>query len=284
MKQTKIEKNQTVYNYQGIEATYIQELDNGKHLVAVALYDAHGDEYDEVIQVWGEVLTTSPMPKLAKDLVELQERIDKNTQLCSEINSEIFKKKQELSNIDSDILKRKNNLKQHKELENLELFIQGKITHFIFIDSGRYEIKEFNESIDLSSRYDKNKFKLLTLYGNSKGDLDWGISESSDGSGNIKTVYPCISKEDAESKVQVIYHELLNKLDHTVMDYTSINTIDSALELGITLKEDIAKAYEQRKEVQRQESIVIINKQIEEFKKQLQMKESRLEEFMLEGL
>jgi len=284
MMNNEITKGQIVYNSTGVEATYIQNLLDGKNLVAVALYDVHGEEYDEVIQVWDRVLTTSPMPKLAEDLIGLQKRIEENIKIRDEINYEICSKKRELSNIDSDIFKRKPALAQHKELENLDLFIQGKITHFIFIDSGRYEIKEFNESIELSDRYDRNKFKLLTLYGNSKGNLSWGINEYSDGSGSNKPVYPCISKEDAESKVLVIYHELLSKLDPKVLDYTFTNTVNSALELGIPLKEIISQAYEQRKEVQRKENIVIINKQIEEFKKQLQLKENKLEELMLEGL
>lgn len=277
-------KGQTIFNSKGIEASYVQNLIDGKHLVAVPLYDAEGEEYDEIIQVWNKVLTVSPMPKLAEDLIKIQERIEINTKLRDEIDSEIYKKNRELQTIDSDILKRKNELKQHKSLENLDLFIQGKITHFIFIESGRYAIKEFNDMLELSDNYDRNKFKLLTLYGRSNGDLEWGISTYSDGSGSIKTVYPCLSKEDAEDKVIKIYHDLLSKLDSRIINNLFINTVKSALELGIALKQNIAEAYRQCEEEQRQENIIIVSKQIDELNKQLHIRQNRLIEFTKENL
>lgn len=280
---SKIQKNQTVYDSKGVEAIYIQELSDGQHLVAVPMFDNEG-ECGEKTQIWRKALLEIPKPRLAEDLLSVRKAIDEKIKIRDEIHHEIHNKKIELSDIDSTILKRKDILSQHKSLENLELFIQGKITHFIFINSGRYEIKEFAESMRFSDIYDRNRFKLLTLYGDSNGELEWGINEYPNDCGKLQLVYPCLSKEDAESKVIEIYHKLLSKLNPEKLDYTFTNTVNSAMELGITLDEVITIAYNKNKAEARNENIRLINRQIGELKKQLQIKENNLSELTKEVL
>ncbi len=88
--------------------------------------------------------------------------------------------------------------KQHKKLSLLENFIDGKITHYVEINYGG-KIIDFN---DAKCQCDKKNLKLLTLFGDSEGDLTWRLGYYSDGSGGSSAVTPCCSYEEAKKELQ----------------------------------------------------------------------------------
>lgn len=53
---------------------------------------------------------------------------------------------------------------------------------------------------------------MLTLYGKSNGDLQWKLSEFSDGSGVKKDVIPCISYDMARAEAQKIINQHINSV------------------------------------------------------------------------
>lgn len=96
----------------------------------------------------------------------------------------------------------------HPVLKDIFDFIEGKITHYVLVDYNMPQLVKREDAIaqDDGNRYNKvQKQRLLSLYGDSKGNLEWNISCYSDGSGSQKSCYPFTSYEKALEK----YKELL---------------------------------------------------------------------------
>lgn len=84
-------------------------------------------------------------------------------------------------------------LAKYKGLEHLEAFIDGKLTHFVDLYS--YDILTAAQAIE-RREYGP---KLLSLFGDAKGNLSWRVNEYRDGSGSWREMLPATSEEDAAS-------------------------------------------------------------------------------------
>jgi len=81
-------------------------------------------------------------------------------------------------------------------------FIDGKITHYVEVCSwSPPRLLEFKDAMVSDENRWNKKLKLLVLYGASNGDLEWNISQYSDGSGGRRQVLPCCSLEEAMVKM-----------------------------------------------------------------------------------
>jgi hypothetical protein len=113
---------------------------------------------------------------------------------------------------------------------------------------------------DATCFYDKHSLRLLVLYGTNKGDLEWKLSYYSDGCGNSEHVYPCISLEEAQQRVNTIVKERLES--GQIIDYKNL---PEGTHMTPELQIYIAKEKEQDKK-KRQQKITNLQKQIEELK------------------
>ena len=84
--------------------------------------------------------------------------------------------------------------------ETLIKFLNGEITHVV-TGQYRYEIKTLVDAVSPHDRYDDD-IKLITLFGRSKGDLEFRINGYSDGSGGSTTIIPCRSFQDAKTALE----------------------------------------------------------------------------------
>lgn len=120
-----------------------------------------------------------------------------------------------------------------KALENLEQFIDGKITHFV-IDHYGYSIVAVGDAKCESSDHDT---KLLTLFGRSDGNLAWRLSHYYDGSGGYYSTYPCLSHEEAVAKlVELAEKEFKEFRAENSSDYRVERVIASLNKLGLSAK------------------------------------------------
>ena len=137
--------------------------------------------------------------------------------------------------------------KQHKELEekskkfspleNVFDFIDEKITHYVMNEHGKIKILDFN---DTEAEYARNcEKRLLSLYGNSNGDLSWKLNRYSDGSGTWATVVPCTSYEMAFEEAQKCLDESLLEASN----YSSFYLINSAKKYGLNIPEEFIEKY-----------------------------------------
>lgn len=132
--------------------------------------------------------------------------------------------------------KRMKKLGTIKALENLEYFIDGKITHFV-IDRWKYKIVAAADAHCDSSNQDT---KLLTLFGRSDGDLAWRLNQYYDGSGSHFAAYPCLSYEEATTKlIELTDGDFKEFRDKGKNWYSLKNAVESLVDAGLPVPDDI---------------------------------------------
>ncbi len=91
-------------------------------------------------------------------------------------------------------------LAEVEALHRIQDFIDGKITHFLGTTWGA-KLITFKDAMETKDEYNcrPNPLKLLCLFGDSKGNLSWKVSEYRDGSGSWTTWRPFLSYEDAKA-------------------------------------------------------------------------------------
>ena len=82
-------------------------------------------------------------------------------------------------------------------LENLAAFLDGKITHFAVDLYGSIMVQERTQALEETEQYRHGQQRLLTLFGDTKGNLTWNLNHYSDGSGHKYTAVPCTSEDEA---------------------------------------------------------------------------------------
>ena len=231
-----------VYDIHGRAATYVAAVSSG-HIVE-PIYEH--DDYEEPSygqpETWREVFAVPPTAKLHAEVAEIEQQLLAARNALAEVRAE---RRAE----DAEYAARGTNRKQFEKLKNLDDFIAGKITHFVVQNdySDQVTIEPFDSFMPEANerRYEK-KLRLLSLYGDSKGDLSWRIERYSDGSGDgwkHGNCWPAISYEDALAKadawLQKRYAEWRKEPDGH-QKYKSLAYADSAAALGLTIPEDIA--------------------------------------------
>lgn len=124
-------------------------------------------------------------------VAELQGRIKEMEATVAQLRAET----QDAEKAHTAVLSR---LRAIPALSRLEYFIAGRITHYVIVSA--YEaprIISFAETETDKESWKPAKFKLLTLFGTSGGDMEWNLNRYSDGSGSYQEVMPATSHEEA---------------------------------------------------------------------------------------
>lgn len=183
-----------VYSSDGRMGRYVGPVAYGHAVEPVFEHDDGPTHYGDV-QSWSHVHLKPPTETLHAECAELQETITRR-------RVELEAVRMERQALDAELKERQKRFIAHAQLNLLDDFIAGKITHLV-IDDTAYgiNIQTAEKALDYQDgdRWVKHKkLKLLSLYGDSKGDLTWGLSSYSDGSDNgQKRVIPCTSYEAA---------------------------------------------------------------------------------------
>lgn len=228
----------TVFDIHGREATYLALGADG-HVVQT-VYEH--DEYDEPLygqpEVWRDIYRTPPTPKLHVEIADLEAKIGAAR---TELNQIREQRREE----DREYAAMINQRKQFTQLQKLDDYIAGKITHFVvqrsYSDS--VVIETFDSFIKSTEDRYERKLRLLSLYGDSKGNLSWNVDRYSDGSGNESGYYwPATSHEEALQKasewLEGRYAEWRKATDHT--RHKSAAYAACAASLGLVVPDDVA--------------------------------------------
>lgn len=208
----KFEAGQTVYSEHGERAEYVTASGDG-HIVrpVVESYDdEYGDAYDHVCDpvVWRHVFAQEPVAKFSVELKALHEQIAVAKAERDRMQSEDYQRQRE----------RAEKLKRFAILDNLEAFIDGKITHYVQREySGPPVIIAVADAVSNENSNWRKDLRLLTLGGSLRdGNVTWTLNRYSDGSGNSGTVTPCTSYEQAVDIVRaaVVQHLKGDRPDH----------------------------------------------------------------------
>lgn len=157
-----------------------------------------GDDFDDTREEQSEHLDVVPslFPAAPTDIYDEQ---------IADLKAKVEDERQVLRTLQDDIrgatAERRallDKLKQVPALEYIEAAIERRFTHIVERSAyaSRYNIGAVEEVLASNDRYSKG-LRLLSLYGDAKGDLQWRISHYSDGSGGSTDAWPFPSEEEA---------------------------------------------------------------------------------------
>lgn len=179
------------YDEHGNECRIIG-VDKEQCLVWLQILDEDGGSLDGELRIVQEstLHASPPRRKIDSRIIELRATLE---DLCHQI----LARKKDLQSFEDGRDDRMVRLKQHKSLRRLDDFIAGRITHYVEDSYGPPTIVSFEDAKPVGGTDRRDKLKLLTLFGRTNGDLEWGLNEYSDGSGINTTVFPCTSYNEA---------------------------------------------------------------------------------------
>lgn len=197
------EEGDIVYDGHGQMFEIQSSLCDGSHVVRLCI---EGDELGSPYINYDKLYENPPVAQLSVETKELEERKSVLASELANLVKEINKVKTELKEIE-----------KYKGLENLSNFINGKITHYVIDDCSVGEIIEFDKA---RSYYGGQK--LLVLWGDSKGNMNWRLNRYSDGSGHWTNCYPCLSLEEAKAKISELFNIDFKKYQDGSIEISSL--------------------------------------------------------------
>lgn len=252
-----------------------REFDDDTLLVAdaeIKYYSGGPDSYEEVVPgdtlriLHKSVLHDSPPTQviheeIAKLSAQREEISNTKRQLVREVGA-LRKEIEQLSAKREELLDKSG-------LSQLDLFINGGISHYVEVCRSSYNTPRIVAFQDTKSEYSDREYglkkaRLLSLYGSATGDLSWELNRYRDGSGSNIEVIPCTSLEQAKGVLQEQFDIYMSK-------YVS----EDALKRAESAKVNITDAY--RAAVQ-EETVKYRTKELKEAQNKLDEAAARLAE------
>lgn len=240
----------------------IARLQDGQQLGYAQVVDEDGESYDGALFILNDTALhdAPPRKKVDKKIAELQEE-------CSGLRANLLELRGELTSFEKAAGERMARLKRHKALARLDGFLAGTITHYVEAAYGPPKIVAF-EDAKADDDYGKFNLKLLTLFGRSGGDLEWKLSQYSDGSGVKRTVTPCTSHDEALS----IFSKLCSLHEEAALDSedgtkSSRQWVERAAEYGISMSPEYLQDVRARATSAKHEQLARLELQIEKLRK-----------------
>ena len=224
------------------------EIPSGENFVVRSLHD-------EPVESWK-----------IKEERELEQRINKLKSARDSAQAEYNTKYENLKAV-SAILgssKKLAELIPEQELPVLTAFMTGTIEYLV-IDSWEITppVRMIDNIIQWEDRWhgDEKRFdaiKLLSVLGDTKGNLEYRIHDYRDGSGSWKKVYPFTDKEDALNFIKEIAEGRIN--ENKLWD----KSYDNCKEMGIIFSDEHEKKYKDYTNQASQQNIDRVKKEIKE--------------------
>lgn len=248
------------YDRDGNQIEIVEKLKNGQHLIRKIFTD---ESYEWVesphagkeLFIVNDVFDSPPAKKLSQEIVELKQEI---------VELQCLKRNlaQGILDVEKAGEAKLAKYKKYDQIKILDMFLDGKITHYVLEYWGSFKIISFEDAVP-DERWGKDKVKLLTLFGKTGGNLEWRLNEYSDGSGNNTTVTPCLSYEEALKIAQDIVDAAMDN------DYQRPGLIRDAKKYGLKIDPEYIKKCEDKEYARKDKEIKDLEKRIEELKKKI---------------
>ena len=228
----------TVYGKRGNVGTYYAKGPGLTHLVQERLES--GDEVfdEEEASTWTECYAHPVTQVIEGDITALEQKKESARKELLELNAEVRTKVAERNQLLDKLAKRLPSLRR------IEEFIEGTITHYV---EERYDGLRIitKEQTKVDDRYDHG-FRLLSLFGRTNGDLEWKLSEYSEGSGSKFTVWPFVCESDAIAYAQQRQLEIIEAWRSDLNRHIGLGyMVASCKRVGIEVPEDV-RAYDRQ--------------------------------------
>lgn len=249
--------------------------DEGDYIVQEIYVNDKGEEFpsgskivmrdlsDEPHMTWAEIKLKKKTERYAARIEKLENRADEQIKRLSRLY--------ELAKVKADFISGfvDNETNTADQLETLVNFLTGRITHILKLDYYP-RITKFDDTAVITESWGYNTsvegIKLISLFGNSKGDLTYKINNYKDGSGNYVTIYPHTSYESALAQAQEVF-------DKNCEDYIK-NDIDFGIEGwlkidGLVVPEEIKLKHQQQLKDKTMTRIVKLKEELEKLESEL---------------
>jgi len=270
-----LKRDTIVYNRDGARAKFISKIDNYYFVIPEIEYQGwEGDietDWGNATQ-WREIFIKPPTEILDEAVVKRNNEL----KVLDEKVSDAYKKINESNKL---ITEQKDKFARYERLKYLEDFIDGKINYLVrlrnWYSSETYEsvtICEFKDAIsrkDDSDYYYRDKLKFVTLFGDTKGNLNFCLSEYYMERDYKETVIPCKSYNEALEVAQKAVNEEADKI--TPEKGINISFINSARKLGLGIPIEMVNYENAQKEKARAGNISRLQEQLEKTKKELEI-------------
>lgn len=258
----------TVFDIHGREASYLALGADGHVVRTVYEHDHYDEPRYGGPEIWREIYRTPPTAKLHGEIAALQNRL-----AIERADLDAIRKMRR--DEDTEYAQRVSSRKQFAQLQKLDDYIAGKITHFVVAQdySEALTIEPFESFIKSDEDRYERKLRLLSLYGDSKGNLAWHVDRYSDGSSssNHGFYWPATSYEEALQKA----HEWLCGRYEEVRKAEpgrrgrALTYAAGAEKLGLAVPEDIAAWVAAMKATQRESNLKSARAELEKAKQKL---------------
>jgi len=234
----------TYYTKKGERVELQSITTNGKYVVAQEL---EYDDGDSTSYGYGPTFLIADLFKKAPRFV-VDEEITRLNEEASTLRSKIAALRKEVLDVARKNAERLKKLSAYKGLEHIEEFIDGKVTHLFAEDYGAWRVVPISEIDYLESdgwgrRLKEAGVKLVSLFGNSKGDLTWKVNSYKDGSSNgWRTIVPCMSQEEAEAKRKDFIAVAMADAD-TKNEYWLERHVAAAIKYGVEVPTALFEKY-----------------------------------------
>ncbi len=199
----------TKYLKSGEKVLLIQELESGFLVDGYMTIQGYDGEMEEWLadrpHVVAEVYHAPPSAVIDKTVASLRRQEQ-------DLRSQRAALMKEIDELEVKYSKTVDKFGIVEQLRPLEQYLDGKmVTHLFVTDQyGRPRI----EDAEIVNQYRHTKgLRLLSLYGDSKGDLLWNVNRYKDESGDSVEVVPCFSREEAVSELKEFVIECLKSED-----------------------------------------------------------------------
>ncbi len=255
-------RGDTVFDIDGREYTWLAEVEDVGHVVAAAYCDSDGCAYDCEPSIIEQVFAAPPSDKFDKVIAERRAELES-------IQQQIRTSQKEWDELRAGRDKLAVRLAQENiALQRIADFLDEKITHYVKNSYGTVTILTLAEAVCESERMNRHpKLKLLTLFGDSKGNLEWNLNWYKDGSGSNETVHPCCSLEEAKAVAQSHVDDILSRWQNSCQVQSALK---AAQQYGLAFPQE---AIERLRDEQRQEAV----KQVEKCRNELAVSEMALD-------
>lgn len=189
---------QTVYTLHGEECEYVSSA-GGKHVVMKIYENDDGHAWGADESIVDAVFTTPPTQKLHAEVGELETKSQELRDQLSMLRNELFKAEREHK-------ARMSELTRLEPLKHLQDVLDGMVTHYVVYNEmygggwyGKLEILASEDAISCVNDYGRRtgELKLLSLFGDSRGNLAWRRNHYRDGSGSWVVCEPFPSEDQA---------------------------------------------------------------------------------------
>lgn len=235
MSTTTFKAGDEVYDIHGRAGCYVARTPAG-HIVEPA-YDDEGETTFDDAQTWREVYAKPPVEKLHADVAAAEAKLNG-------LHEQARKARTELAAAEALEAAARKRISSNPQLVDLDLWLQGKVTHIVSLDYNGFSIGTVDEVLTKQEDHGRTSIKLLNLRADPKANQYWvGYAAYSDGSSSQTRCLLATSLEHAR-ELAAAY---IVKRTRDESEHGRLGLAESAIRYGVQVSDELRAMVEQRR-------------------------------------